>query len=127
MRRLAALGLILPLLLLLVACSKTASPSASAGIFGTVRAGPICPVEQVGSPCPPQPWSGTVRATAADGHSFETTTDEAGSYALSVPAGSYTVVAVTEDGTLPMGVPNDAVVGDDARIRVDLEVDTGIR
>jgi hypothetical protein len=125
MRRLAVLGVILPVLL--VACSKSASPSAATGIFGTVQAGPVCPVEQVGSPCPPQPWSGTVRATAAEGHTFDTTTDEAGNYTLSVPAGSYTVVAVTDEGTLPMGIPTDAVVGDEGHVRVDLEVDTGIR
>lgn len=124
MRRLAALGIILTLL---VACSETASPSASTGIFGTVQAGPVCPVEQVGSPCPPQPWSGTVRATAADGSTFQATTDDAGNYVLSVPAGTYTVVAVTDEGTLPMGIPSDAVVGDGARARVDLEVDTGVR
>jgi hypothetical protein len=125
MRRLVALGVMLPLAL--VACSKTSSPSAAGEIFGTVRAGPICPVERVDSPCPPVPWSGTVRATGADGHTFEATTDGDGNYTLSLPAGSYTVVALTDTGTLPAGVPSDAVVGDDARVRVDLEVDTGIR
>jgi hypothetical protein len=123
-RRLAALGIILPLL---VACSETASPSAATGIFGTVQTGPVCPVEQVGSPCPPRPWSGTVRATAADGSTFQATTDDAGNYTLSVPPGAYTVVAVTDAGTLPIGIPSDAVVGADSRVRVDLEVDTGIR
>jgi hypothetical protein len=124
MRRLAALGIILPLF---VACSETASPSAATGIFGSVTAGPVCPVEQVGSPCPPRPWRGTVRATAADGSTFLAATDDAGNYTLSVPAGTYTVVAVTEEGALPIGIPSDAVVGGDARVRVDLEVDTGIR
>jgi hypothetical protein len=124
-KRLLALGVILPLVL--AACSKTSSPSAAGGIFGTVRQGPTCPVERVDSPCPPQPWSGIVRATAADGHTFEATTDGDGNYTLSVPAGSYTVVALTDAGMLPMGVPTETVVGDDARRRVDLEVDTGIR
>jgi hypothetical protein len=126
MRRLAGLGLILPVLLV-VGCSTSANPGAAGGIFGTVRAGPICPVEQAGSPCPPQPWSGSVRATATDGTTFTTTTDGSGNYALTVPAGAYTVVAVTDEDTLPTGIPSDVVVGGDARVRVDLEVDTGIR
>jgi hypothetical protein len=125
MRRSAALALILSLAV--VACSKTSSAGASAGIFGVVQAGPTCPVERVDSPCPPRPWSGTVRATDADGNAFETQTDAEGNYALSVPAGSYTVVAVTDASTLPAGVPSDVVVADDARTRLNLEVDTGIR
>jgi hypothetical protein len=125
MKRLVALGLILPLLL--VACSKTPSTDAAGGIFGTVHRGPTCPVERVDSPCPPQPWSGVVRATAEDGHTFEASTDGDGNYTLSVPAGPYTVVALTDAGMFPTGVPTDAVVGNGARIRVDLEVDTGIR
>jgi hypothetical protein len=125
MRHSAALALILSLAV--VACSRASGPSASAGIFGVVRAGPVCPVERAGSPCPPRPWSGTVRATDADGNAFETRTDAEGNYALSVPAGSYTVVALTEAGTLPTGVPSDVVVAEDARTRLDLEVDTGIR
>ena len=54
--------------LMLLACARSSSPSApSTGIYGTVTAGPTCPVERADSPCPPRPWSGSVRATDRNG------------------------------------------------------------
>src|SRR2546430_17529669 len=88
MRRIAAAGL----LLALIACGRTSGPESSSGIFGTVTAGPTCPVERVGSPCPPAPWVGTVRATDDTGHGTETRTDGSGNYTLTLEPGSYEVV-----------------------------------
>ena len=89
-------------------------------------AGPTCPVEQAGSPCPPQPWTGTVRATAADGHEYETTTTNEGSFSMELPPGAYTVVAVTGAG-LPQGVPQTVTVNTGTVRTITLQVDTGIR
>ncbi|TMK36594.1 MAG: carboxypeptidase regulatory-like domain-containing protein [Actinobacteria bacterium] len=114
------------LLLALIACGRTSGPASTSGIFGTVTAGPTCPVERVGSPCPPAPWVGTVRATDDAGHPTETTTDENGDYTLTLEPGSYEVVAVT-DGGPPTGQPVAIDVQAGHPIRVDLTVDTGIR
>ncbi len=114
------------LLLALLACGRTSAPATTSGIFGTVTAGPTCPVERVGSPCPPAPWAGTVRATDDAGHPTETTTDGNGTYALKLEPGSYEVVAVTEGGP-PTGQPVAIDVPAGQPIRVDLTVDTGIR
>lgn len=92
--------------------SPSASPSASptpqdtpsgtrapgpgnAGIQGSVRAGPDCPLEQQGSPCPEQRVPGAeVSATPADGgDAFTTTADAEGSFSLRLPPGSYDVTA----------------------------------
>jgi len=122
MRTIAAAGL----LLALIACGRTSGPASSSGIFGTVTAGPTCPVERVGSPCPPAPWVGTVRATDDTGQGTETRTDESGNYTLTLEPGRYEVVAVT-DGGPPTGQPVMIDVPAGPPIRLDLTVDTGIR
>ena len=122
MRRILATSV----LLALIACGRSSSPTNPSGIFGTVTAGPTCPVERADSPCPPAPWVGTVRATDDAGHPSDTRTDERGNYTLTLPPGSYEVVAVT-DGGPPTGQSVTIDVEAGHPIRVDLTVDTGIR
>jgi hypothetical protein len=110
----------------LVACGRSPSPSTASGIFGAVTAGPTCPVEMQGSPCPPGLWTGEVTATDVSGRVFRTTTDDRGSYSLALAPGSYQVVPVTSGGP-PFGKPTSVVVVAGAMQRVDLTVDTGIR
>jgi len=122
MRRILATAL----LLALIACGRSSSPANPSGIFGTVTAGPTCPVERAGSPCPPAPWVGTVRATDDSGHPNDTRTDDNGNYTLTLQPGSYEVVAVTDGGPpTSRSVTIDVQAGHP--IRVDLMVDTGIR
>ena len=109
----------------LVACASSAR-TALGGIEGSVTAGPTCPVEIQGSPCPPSLWTGTVRATAADGTTHETETDTAGLYRLALEPGTYTVVPVVDGAGPPTAKPATVTVGD-AMQRLDLQVDTGIR
>lgn len=111
--------------LLLVACGDP--PEATGGIEGRVSAGPACPVEIEGSPCPPRPWQGTVRATGADGSTYETTSDAQGRYALRLPPGSYVVTAITGTSSLPTAIPAEVTVAKGSLQPLDLEVDTGIR
>ena len=121
------LAVVLTATLALGACARSANPSApSTGIFGTVTAGPTCPVEQKNSPCPPGVWTGTVRATDTSGKSYEAETDAQGNYSLSLPPGTYDVVPET-GGTLPTGIPTSATVKDGPMQQLDLQVDTGIR
>jgi len=110
----------------LVGCGGPRAAAERSGIFGTVSAGPTCPVEMVGSPCPPRIWTGNVEATDANGHVFRTATDDQGNYAITLAPGSYQVLAVTGDGP-PFGEPTPVVVSTAATQRVDLSVDTGIR
>jgi hypothetical protein len=98
----------------------------TSGVRGVVRVGPMCPVEVAGSPCPPGPWSGTVRATSSDGEVHEVTTDDAGSFSLPLPPGDYVVVAVT-DPPSPTGIPLEVTVSDGSYVTADLQVDSGIR
>jgi hypothetical protein len=113
-------------LVLLVGCDRHAADAPSAAIRGNVVAGPTCPVQREGSPCPPRPWTGSVEATDEDGRSYSATTTNDGSFSLSVPPGSYTVVAVTGSG-LPRGVPQTVTLSTGAQQTITLVVDTGIR
>jgi hypothetical protein len=122
-----------PLLIVLfaVAISLTACTSSveqpTGGISGTVTAGPTCPVEIAGSPCPPGVWTGTVRATATDGTAHETQTDGAGRYRLPLLDGTYEVIPVIEGGGPPSVAPVSVTVTAGDMQTLDLQVDTGIR
>lgn len=113
------------LLVAVVGCGG--GPAATARIEGQVLAGPTCPVETPEQDCDPRPWTGTVRATAEDGVRFEAETDGEGRYAIDVPPGVYTVVAVTGAAAPPTGIPQTVQVVDGQPLRLDLEVDSGIR
>jgi hypothetical protein len=128
MRRTPALAVTVFVLFAVVGCGRGdgAVSVPAGGIEGTVTAGPTCPVETASSPCPPGTWQGNVRATDADGGSFDTTTDEQGRYSLRLPPGSYTVAPATAAGVLPTGRPVDVTVADTV-VHLDLQVDTGIR
>ena len=110
----------------LLACGSPAQ-APSGGIRGSVTAGPTCPVERPGSPCPPVPWTGTVRATAAGGSTFETTTDGQGAFELHLPDGTYTVAPVVTGGGPPTAKPVQVTIAGGAMQTLDLQVDTGIR
>ncbi len=124
MRRAAAVSSLV--ILLLGACGAP-EPAATGGIVGRVLAGPTCPVETAGSPCPPAPWEGTVRATATDGSTYETRSDADGHYRLALPPGTYVVAAVTETGGPPAAIPTEVTVEAGPPLALDLQVDTGIR
>jgi carboxypeptidase family protein len=119
--------LLAPVLAMALAACGSEAANATATIEGQVLAGPACPVEVAGSPCPPFPWSGDVRATGADGSVHEVATDADGRYALSLPPGSYTIVAVTGSSGPPTAEPQDVSVTEGQTLHLDLQVDTGIR
>jgi hypothetical protein len=122
MRLLAAVVLTV----VLFACGSSAG-TPTGGVRGRVTAGPTCPVERQGTPCPPAPWTGTVRATATDGSTFDTTTDAQGAYMLQLPDGTYTVTAVTNGGGPPTASPVTVTVVGATMQALDLQVDTGLR
>lgn len=118
------------LLILLVApvvLAACGQPASTARIEGQVLAGPTCPVETPEMDCDPVPWTGTVRATSESGDIYEDETDTKGNYAIDLPPGTYTVVAMTGDGAPPTGIPQIVPVSQGQPLRLDLEVDTGIR
>jgi len=117
--------------LLIAGCGRTpttggSSTDALAPVVGTVMAGPSCPVERVGSPCPPRPVvAGTVELLRA-GRVVQTThTDATGHFGFAASPGTY-VLRATNVGGYRSTVAR-AVVVSASTAPVTLTVDSGIR
>lgn len=119
--------LLLALAVAVAACGGDGAAGASSGIRGQALAGPQCPVEIQGSPCPDVPWVGVVVATDADsGDEFTAETDAEGRFELALAPGTYEVTI--KSGTmLPFAKPQTVTVEAGAFAQVVVSVDTGIR
>jgi Carboxypeptidase regulatory-like domain len=127
----------IPLLLvgLALAVSACANPSTgatsgtgTAGIQGKVLLGPMCPVQQAGSPCPDKPIVADITVTSLDGETVATGhSDEDGTFRISLPPGSYTVTAERPNGAFGAGKPVTVDVTAGTYVHMNLLVDSGIR
>jgi hypothetical protein len=118
--------------LLFTACADAAivggSGNGASGIQGKVLLGPMCPVQQAGSPCPDKPIKADITVTDADGKTVATAHSGAdGTYRVSLPAGSYTVAAKRPDGSFGFGKPVTVEVSRGTFVHLNLVVDSGIR
>jgi hypothetical protein len=97
------------------------------GIRGVVMIGPTCPVVLAGSPCPDQPWHGTVQGFNLAGALIrDTSTDENGAFELPLEPGTYDLVAARPNG-LGNAERTRITVRADSYLRVTVRVDSGIR
>jgi len=112
----------------LAACGSDAgAEDATSGIRGQALAGPQCPVEVAGSPCPDLPWQGTVIATAAtSGEESTVTTDAEGRFEFSLDPGTYEVT-IAPGSSPPSAETQTVVVEADSFTEIVVAVDTGIR
>jgi hypothetical protein len=121
---------IIPLLLVLdvlVSCAGGEAGQGDQGIRGRAVAGPQCPVEIEGSPCPDRPWRGLVVAIRSDtGEAFSVVTDAQGRFELPLLPGTYEV-GIGAEGTPLFAKPQTVEVRPDAFTDVRIAVDTGIR
>ncbi|MEP6526951.1 MAG: carboxypeptidase-like regulatory domain-containing protein [Nocardioidaceae bacterium] len=115
----------------LTACGASQHPepaaAAPARVVGTVLAGPTCPVEHAGSPCPDTPVSGATVRLVGDGKVLaRALTDAHGTFTLAAPPGSY-VVKVTNVGGYRSNSSEPVELTATAPATVTLHLDTGIR
>jgi hypothetical protein len=99
------------------------------GIQGHVMAGPTCPVVRLNDPaCADRPMTGVtiVVLTAAGNEAARTTTDANGFYAVTLPAGPYTIEPQPVQGMVHVSPTVPVVVGEGVTT-VDIPYDTGIR
>ncbi len=95
-------------------------------VSGTLAAGPTCPVERVGSPCPNRPLQTTVLIVSRFGRVVASTrSDGQGRYVVRVAPGSYLVVV--ETAVWPRCPTTRIVVEDSGPTRANVLCDTGIR
>ena len=104
------------------------SPAGS-GIEGVVTLGPLCPVVQLGVPCPDRVYSATlVLLDAQDVEVGQVTSELDGSYRLAAAPGQYTLVPQSPPGSpLPFAGPIPVTVVADVYTSVDVGYDSGIR
>jgi len=102
------------------------SPSPSLALLqGTVVVEPTCPVQRIGSPCPPAPLSGArVEAYSGSTLSAAVTTDRSGHYLLHLAPGHYLVRVANP--SLPR-LLTERTVDLSGNTDLDLSVDSGIR
>lgn len=132
---------ILVLALLAVALSGCGTESDGSGtatttgpgytVSGYAHAGPICPVLQ-DPPDPacnhrPVPGAVLVVRTAAGATVAEITTRRDGTFTVTLPPGSYTLVPQPVEGLLGTAAEQDLLVVDAPIVGVDVSYDTGIR
>lgn len=122
-----------------VGCQKsTTDPSIGPGtallgrVEGTVTIGPNCPVQQPNVPCPTTPEAYAARKVEIydSGHKTLLRTeniDSQGNYADVLPAGSYVVDLKKTGIDRSSDVPKSVTLAAGAAVRVDINIDTGIR
>lgn len=127
--------LVISLALALSACLSGAGPTATSGtqpprvsVSGSVTAGPTCPVERAGHPCPPTPVHGIVVATFV-GSAKETNAriEAGGRYAITLLPGRYTFSVLDTGGEWPRCPSLPVTLKAGPPVRVDIACDTGIR
>jgi hypothetical protein len=110
------------LALVFAACGTGA---ATAGIRGTILAGPACPgPARLDSPCPDRPVSMTVEVVSGTTVAATFTTDATGGFSVGVSPGTYTL---RSKSGLPALRSTAIVVLDGQFTEVELHADTGIR
>jgi hypothetical protein len=116
-------------LVVLAACGSI-GPSGSqrkSGIEGVAVAGPQCPVEVVGSPCPARPVSVTLTVIDSAGGVVTTfTTSADGRFQVELTPGTYMLATRVKNGPQLLR-PVTVNVKDGAYTEVRLFLDTGIR
>jgi carboxypeptidase family protein len=111
--------------------SGAASADDGTGIAGRATAGPTCPVEKTppDPACVPRPVVGAVVIVrdASGGEVAKVTTDAAGAFQVSVPAGAYVLEPQPAAGLMGTPASQPVTVRDGSVAKVDLVYDTGIR
>ena len=108
-------------------CGGNGSGDGTSGIRGQALAGPQCPVEVQGSPCPPIPYEGTVVATEVEsGTAYTVDTDADGRFELPLEPGTYEV-SIVSDTSPPFAKPQSVTVEAGSFSQITVSVDTGIR
>ena len=108
-------------------CGGNGSGDGTSGIRGQALAGPQCPVEVQGSPCPPVPYEGTVVASDVDGGAeYTVETDADGRFELPLEPGTYEI-SIVSDSSPPFAKPQSVTVEPRSFAEVMVSVDTGIR
>jgi hypothetical protein len=86
-------------ILLLAACASSAGSTTTSGVEGQVLIGPMCPVVQVGLPCPDKPYEATIHVLDQNGKPVTAVKSDAqGNFKVGLPPGTYTLSPAAANG-----------------------------
>ena len=120
---------LLALVLLAATCDSGSTTTINSGIQGTVSIGPTCPVEQIDSPCPDQPYAATIVIKDSDGaERARANSGDDGRFRVALPPGAYTLAPQSPDGAqLPYASEQPVEVLASEYTSVTIAYDSGIR
>jgi hypothetical protein len=106
-----------------------AEPPAGTGVEGVVTIGPMCPVVQVGQPCPDKPYAAKLTVVNPSGKAItRASADADGRFRIPLEAGDYLLQAeATDDGPFPGPASLSFSVSEGAWTRLEVILDSGIR
>ena len=109
------------------ASGESDSPEGENGIEGMVVIGPNCPVEQIGTECPDQPYQAMVRVMDENGREVTSfTSDSDGRFRVTLEPGTYTLQP--ENGNpFPQADSQTVTVEAGQFTQVTIQFDSGIR
>jgi len=124
--------MVLLAILFMTACSpNTNDPSESldSGIEVQVLIGPMCPVVQIGTDCPDQPYQAALTIINSSGQEvMQFETDELGRYKAYLEPGQYTLHPESPEGAvLPRAGEQSFTVEAHQFTRIVVNYDSGIR
>ena len=125
--RALALGVLLAVAL--ASCAGSNAREGDGRVTGIVVLGPMCPVENVASPCPDRPLGGVrVELVDATGDvSASAISGDDGRFAMDAPVGDYLAVADVASEPARTSKPVDVHVDAGRTTFVTVPVDSGIR
>ena len=101
----------------------TATRTSGSGVDGKVVAGPTCPVEQAGHPCPPRPVTDATITASPGGKTASSDSD--GSFTLPLTPGTYTLT--TSSRSVMHCADQKVTVEAHRYTTITIDCDTGIR
>lgn len=109
------------------ACAPTLTPSDS-GVEGAVTIGPVCPVVQVGKPCPDKPYQAELSVLSSSSRTevLQLRTDADGLFHQALAPGDY-ILQPLSPGMMPHASDIPFVVQPHVFTRIDVIYDSGIR
>lgn len=112
---------------LLASCSPIVSIPDDSGIQGQVSIGPLCPVMQVGVPCPDRPYQAILTVWTPGGRRVaRLSTDTQGRFRIALPPGNY-ILHPESPGGIPHAADVQFTVFPDQFTPQAISYDSGIR
>jgi hypothetical protein len=116
------------LIFLFIACSPRIDSSLTSGVRGQSLIGPMCPVMQVGNPCPDEPYQASFVVLRPNGQKVTRfQTDAEGRFEVKLPPGDYILHPESPNGVLPYAEDMSFTVQADQFTEVTVSFDSGIR